>query len=144
MSKESDELLEAEQAVQELLSELEKLKRQIGGYSDAREALNHVSQKLGELIQQTQTLTEGTHRAITVLTKIGTPEILNAIKELAMSLTSLAVQIDQSLKKQAIEAENRIKQLNSKINANIFISSCSLIVTVAIIASLFLGIPKIF
>ena len=143
MSKEVDELLEAEEAVQELLSELEELKRQISGYGDAREALNHVSRKLGELVEQTQTLSEGTHSAITVLTKIGTPEILNAIQELASSLNFLAVQIDQSLKQQAIESENRIRQLNSKINTNIFISSCSLIVTVAIIASLFLGIPKL-
>ena len=143
MSKEADELLEAEEAVQELLSELEELKRQIGGYGDARDALNHVSQKLGELVQQTQTLSEGTHSAIKVLTKIGTPEILNAIQELTSSLKFLAVQIDQSLKQQAIESENRIKQLNSKINTNIFISSCSLIVTVAIIASFFLGVPKL-
>ena len=143
MSKEADELLEAEEAVQELLSELEELKRQINGYGDARDALNHVSRKLGELVQQTQTLSEGTHSAITVLTKIGTPEILNAIQELTSSLKFLAVQIDQSLKQQTIESENRIKQLNSKINTNIFISSCSLIVTVAIIASLILGIPKL-
>jgi uncharacterized phage infection (PIP) family protein YhgE len=144
MSKEAEDLLKAEHAVQELLSELKGLKDQIDGYANARESLNQVSRKLGEMVERTQTLTEGTHDAITVLKKIGTPQILSAIQNLNndlkesanqidRSIKEQANQIDKSLKDQAIEAEILANKLNSKISTCVFITSCSLLTVIIIL-----------
>ena len=140
MSKEADDLLEAEKAIQELLSELKELKDQIEGYAGAREALDQVSRKLGQMVEKTQTLTEATHGAITVLMKIGTPEILSSIKVLNNELREFSNRINESLKNETIEAVNRTDKLNSKISTSIFISSCSLVIVILILALPFLGI----
>lgn len=140
MSKEADDLLEAEKAIQELLSELKELKDQIEGYADAREALNQVSRKLGEMVEKTQTLTEATHGAITVLLKIGTPEILSSIKVLNNELREFSNRINESLKNETIESANRTKKLNIKISTSIFISCCSLVIVILILALPFIGI----
>jgi ElaB/YqjD/DUF883 family membrane-anchored ribosome-binding protein len=139
MSKEAHDLLEAENAVQELLSELKGLKGQIEGYANARESLNQVSRKLGEMVERTQTLAEETHDAITVLTKIGTPQILSAIQGLNNDLKDLANDIDNSLKNQAIEAEILANKLNSKISTCIYISSFSLLIVIVIFVLPFIG-----
>ena len=133
MSKEADELLAAEEAVQELLSELEKLKHQIGGYGAAKDSLNHVSLKLGELVQQTQKLSEATLIAITVLTKIGTPEILNSIKNINNDVINLSNRIDQLIKNQGANADKRANLLNSKVTISILISGLGLIGVIAIL-----------
>ena len=140
MSKEANDLLEAEMAVQELLIELKELKDQIEGYADAREALNQVSRKLSDMVEKTQTLSEHSHAAISVLKKIGTPEILDSINQLNNEIKEQSNKINDSLIKNVIENQKRSEKLNNKISTSIIISSFSLIISLIILLLPFIGI----
>lgn len=76
MSNEAQQLLSAEQVIQELLLELGSLKAQIGGYDTARQSLQQTQGVLSDLVVKTSTLAEQTHEATLMLGKVGTPEII--------------------------------------------------------------------
>ena len=79
MSTDADELLKAEQAVQELLKELQNLKGEIGGYETARKSLTETQAALADLVTRISALTERTQAVAESLRTIGTPEILSRI-----------------------------------------------------------------
>jgi uncharacterized phage infection (PIP) family protein YhgE len=78
----SEQLLSAEQAVQELLGKLQDLRGQVEGYSQARESLTETQRGLGNLVSQTRELADQTLSATKALKEVGTPEILAKISEL--------------------------------------------------------------
>jgi hypothetical protein len=90
MANEADNLLKAEQAVQDVLKQLEALKKQVGGYETAKQSLEEVRRTLDRLIEKTSTLAEQTHIATATLGKIGTPEILSRADGLKQAIGLLA------------------------------------------------------
>lgn len=87
MANETEQLLSTEQAVQQLLKELETLMKQVGGYDHAKQSLEEVRQGLRGLIERTSSLAEQTQSATATLGKIGTPEILARVDNAKSAVT---------------------------------------------------------
>jgi hypothetical protein len=93
----SEQLLSAEQAVQELLGKLQDLRGQVEGYSQARESLTETQRGLGNLVSQTRELADQTLSATKALKEVGTPEILVKISELREATESAALAAKESV-----------------------------------------------
>jgi hypothetical protein len=89
MNGDVDQLLAAEQAIKDVLVELDALRVQLGSYSTARDALEHVRGSLAELASKTSLLAEKTHAATTTLATIGSPEILSRLEGLRSSVATI-------------------------------------------------------
>lgn len=93
MANDANDLLQAEQAVQDVLKELEALKCQVGGYDTAKQSLESVRQALESLISKTSALAEQTHAATITLGKIGTPELLSRTESLQEAVAALTADV---------------------------------------------------
>ncbi len=131
MANDADDLLKAEQAVQDVLKELQALKRQVGGYETAKQSLEDIRQTLNGLIEKTSALAEQTHTATTALGKIGTPEILARADALKQALGQLAAD--------APKQADRVRKIAS---AGLIVSAVSLLGIVAILVKLFAILGK--
>lgn len=89
MSDPTTRLLEAEEVVQALLVELQRLKQEVGSYADARGSLEDAAGQLGQLIENQQRTTSQMLAATQTLSEIGTPEILATTKAAADQLAQL-------------------------------------------------------
>jgi hypothetical protein len=125
MDNQVEELLKAEQAVQDLLKELQALKTQVGGYDSAKKSLEDVRQSLNVLVETTSTLAEKTHSATTILNKIGTPEIIARTENIKLAITQLAG-----------ESKQLIMDLKKTVHTGLLISGFSLLVSIAILVTL--------
>lgn len=135
MSNESENLIQAEKAIEELLLELEELKQQVEGYKAAKEALSAVQHQLQKMIEQTQELSEETLIGVRVLSKIGTPEILTKIESVSNGILQLSVKFDQNLKNQEIKNNEQTANLLAKLNIVLGISSGSVLIGFLILFS---------
>ena len=88
MANEVDELLTAEEAVQDVLKELHALKEEVGGYESAKQSLEAVRQSLDALVERTSNLADS---ATTMLGKIGTPEIIARVEHIKQAVTESAI-----------------------------------------------------
>ena len=79
MAKESEQLLAAEEAVQQLLRNLERLKAEIEGYAKAKLSLEETRVGLQRLTGQIGDLAGRVASVAESLRKIGTPELLSRI-----------------------------------------------------------------
>jgi cell division septum initiation protein DivIVA len=138
MANEAEELLAAEQAVQQLLKELEELKKQIGGYDQARQSLDAVRLTLQTMVERTQTLSEKTHLAITVLSKIGTPEIIARVDGVKTAIKDLGIRFDDAYKLQVAAAEEQTKRLNRVATIGALLAGLALLVAVFILTKMIL------
>src|ERR1039458_5058805 len=98
MDNQVEGLLSAEQAVQDVLKELEALKKQVGGYDTAKQSLEEVRQLLLSLIERTATLGVQTHPATAMLAKIGTPEIIARAESIKLAITGFAAEFAKQVK----------------------------------------------
>src|SRR5690349_13330525 len=127
MTKEVDDLLTAEQAVQDLLKELQSLKTQVGGYETARKALDAVRASLERFVDETIDLAGKTHVATATLEKIGTPEILTRIEAVKAEISELSAQ-----------STRRGKSLRVVGVLALLVALVSMLASIAILAKLFL------
>ena len=127
MDNEVEQLLKAEQEVQQLLKELQGLKKQVGGYDTARQSLEEVRESLNGLVEKTSSLAEQTHLATTTLVKIGTPEIISRVESIKLAITEFAG-----------ESTKQAKGVRTTAFAGLLISGISLLVSLAILAKLFM------
>jgi glutaredoxin 2 len=125
MANEVNELLTAEQAVQDVLKELQALKKQVGGYDSAKQSLEAVRQSLDGLVEKTSTLAEKTLSATTMLGKIGTPEIIARAESIKLAITEFAT-----------ESAKQVKSARKTAFAGLLISVSSLLVSAAILVVL--------
>jgi hypothetical protein len=135
MSNESENLIQAEKAIEELLLELEELKRQVEGYKTAKEALAAVQLQLQKMIEQTQELSEETLIGVRVLSKIGTPEILTRIESVSNGISQLSARFDQHFKNQETKNNEQAANLLSKLNILLGVASVSVLVGFLILFS---------
>ena len=135
MSNESENLIQAEKAIEELLLELEELKHQVEGYKAAKEALSAVQLQLQKMIEQTQELSEETLTGVRVLSKIGTPEILTRIEGVSNGISQLSAKFDQNFKNQEIKNNEQADNLLAKLNIVLGIASASVLIGFLILFS---------
>lgn len=129
MAGDAEQLLKAEQAVQQLVKELEKLMGEVGGYATATKTLEDVRKSLQELIGRTSELAQQAHSAIAALIKIGTPEILARIN------TATAA-IEEKLTSAAAVAAEQQAKVRTLLIASITVGTLSLLVSAAALVSL--------
>jgi hypothetical protein len=127
MANDVDDLLKAEQAVQEVLKELQTLKRQVGGYETAKQSLEDVRQALDGLIEKTSALAEQTYSATTTLGKIGTPEIIARAESIKLAIGQLAA-----------DSQKQAKGVRNLVFAVLIIAAICLLASIAILAKLLL------
>lgn len=108
MSDDAKVLLEAEQAVQSLLTEVEALKAQAGSYSEARGDIQAVRSDAQQLLQRLTTVSQRLKDLVDTVSGIGTAEILrrvDAIGDTSEKLESVVsnVRLDTLGTKQRVE-----------------------------------------
>jgi len=89
MSEPAEQLLEAEKAVQELLTSLQDLKREVQGYANARQALNRAGEDMGSLATRFSALAEKASGVIDTLRSVGTPGIIAKIESAQKDIRDL-------------------------------------------------------
>jgi hypothetical protein len=167
MATEAEQLLSAEQAVQDLLSKLEHLRRETESYSEAGAALAETRAEVAQLVSQLRALTEQTSEVLKVLGEVGTPEILvrlasaeerlcKSFKQGNAELVQVQKQIGKAILdgaaaeigKKADEQSNRLEALLEESGKRSAIRHRALIILVAIsvvvsTGALLLNIPAI-
>lgn len=118
MPVETDGFLSAEQAVQALLTELERLKEEVEGYSLAKETLESTQVQVGDLAGKLSLLTERSRDIFEGLAKIGTTEILRQIEALRTVNTGLA-QSSSQLTKDVQDSHVRVTGSYEKLNGSL-------------------------
>lgn len=96
MSTETSPILEAEQAVHDLLTHLERLKREIESYGRAKATLEESGQKVAGLASELGRLAEESRTIVAALGKIGTPEILKQIELLGTANRDLVGAVNRT------------------------------------------------
>lgn len=134
MATDAEHLLATEQAIHELLRELEELKAQVGGYEHARKSLDEVRQTLEQLVERTSSLAEQTHSLTGTLGRIGTPEIMvridNARSEVSQAVGGLASRIEELHRVHEAEAAKRSQQLRRLLIGAVTLAGLSLAGTI--------------
>lgn len=95
MSDHTANLLNAEEAVQELQSELQRLLREVGGYATARQTLEQTQEQLLGLARRHDQLVGNTAGIIARLGEIGTPQLLERLDQLLERQGAVAQSIEQ-------------------------------------------------
>lgn len=114
MGNEAEQLLAAEEAVQELLAHLTELSREMEGYSRAKSSLEDAREAVASLATDLKELTHCAAGIIETLGKVGTPEILARLESIGSSsgatgnLASKAAEAVESLRESqaSTHAEN--------------------------------------
>lgn len=99
MPEEKEEFLKAEQMAHDLLQSLTQLKGEAVSYRTSTDELDKVRVKLVDHIDAVQVLAKDTQELISILLKIGGPEILRAIKELARIMNDTSLDHAKQFKK---------------------------------------------
>ena len=81
MATDVKRLVDAEQAVQDLLSELGALRAETEHYSSAAKSLLDTRQDLCDLCQRTSELAGAAHESVAAVKEIGTPVLLDRLDE---------------------------------------------------------------
>jgi hypothetical protein len=153
MACEVDEILMAETAVQDLLVELQELRKQVGGYDSAKLSLESARQSLDGLVEKTSALAERTHSATIMLGTIGTPEIIARSDSIKQTIVEFAADTakqtpeiiahSEDVKKVVIEfaadTAKRVKSVRNIAFAALLVSIFSLLALLAVLAELVLG-----
>ena len=160
MANETEQLLSTEQAVQQLLKELETLMKQVGGYDHAKQSLEEVRQGQRGLIERTSSLAEQTQSATATHGKIGTPEILARVdnaksavtqsveatggrvgggieastKAVVSAIRELAVRSEEARKAQEAETAKQNRELRRLVVIGLVLSGLSLLGTISLVA----------
>lgn len=94
MSQETERFLEAEQAAQEVLEALKRLREEAVSYKTATAELDLVRERLLGLITSTEAIGKDTHNVVNILKNIGAPEILRRIDRVrTLSFVALLISV---------------------------------------------------
>ncbi len=123
MTSEKNNLLEAEEAANQLLEELIKLKEEIEAYESAKAELNIIRNKLIDFINSTEELAKKTYESAEALAKIGAPNILMSIedvkKEISGKIDSLSPEIKNNVQESIQNTNSKIEKVNQDIQNGI-------------------------
>lgn len=133
---EIDELLRAEEAIQQLLSELEALKAQVGHYSAAKQSLQDATESLRSLVDKTSVVAERAHNTFTELGRIGTPEILAQIGDTKQSVASSSTEVKQAILSGASELSTGLARLRRLTVRFGIIAVASMLLSIGILVRL--------
>ena len=113
MASEAEKLLQAEQAVQELLNNVGELKREIENYAQASASLSEARDHLSRLTSSIDDLVRKSTQIIETLGRLGTPEILSKVEEVKGVVDSLSIEHKQNFEEtfqivRKLEDKNRL------------------------------------
>jgi chromosome segregation ATPase len=112
----SDDFLAAEEEAARLVSELTELKRQIGGYGEARHALGTLATRLGGVADRLAALTAGAADNINLLREVGAPQIREEIREAADQIGALQQELEKAQAGNASALADLRHDLSKKIS----------------------------
>jgi len=138
MASDVDNLLAAEEAVQDVLKELHALKRQVSGYDTATQTLEAVRLSLDDLVAKTSALAERTHSATTTLGNIGTPEILTRAENIKSAISELAAASAKQSSELASASAKQMRSVRSTATAALLFSILSVVASIVILTKLFM------
>lgn len=105
MDERTEQLLESEQVITDLVAELEELKREVGGYSEAKQSLDEAGSGLAVAADSLKGLGQRVHDMVAALRAIGTPELLRMQEEIAESQRSSFEDLEKALKEHREHAD---------------------------------------
>jgi ABC-type transporter Mla subunit MlaD len=103
----TENFVEVEQTIHELLEGLQQLKQEVEGYDRAKNTLEDVGTRVAELASRLSGLAENTHSIIDAIRRIGTPEILAQIKVLQSAQSDVAQAVRKSAENLASITESQ-------------------------------------
>ena len=110
MPDETNALLDAEQVIQDLLINLQRLKQEVEGYSQAKLTLTQVQEQLNSFTAELGQLASQFRVVVDVLSKIGTPEILTQV-EAVRSAVSQSAGSASTLGKAVLSGQSQVVKL---------------------------------
>ena len=111
MTNETEKFLEAEQAAEELVEALKKLRDEAVSYQTSTHQLDAVREKLITFIEASQRISQDTKAAVELLKSIGGPEILGSLHQLGGKV----VDVGTDLKSTSKSLTDNYLKLDSKI-----------------------------
>lgn len=119
MADEVDQILQTEQALNELLHELNQLKGQIAGFETARSSLDQVRADLTDAASRLAGLAERLDGVTAQIATIGTPEIVARIGAAEEALgTRLGNELDRSRAAATAEVHKMLSEITKWLKAH--------------------------
>ncbi|GEM_PF-2227610 len=94
-----EEMVKIEEDAKELVKNLKSLHEQVGSYKQAGDELEKATTQLGAFIEDTQKLTEESHKIIKVINDIGSASIFEKLGELDEKTNSISKKAEELAKK---------------------------------------------
>jgi chromosome segregation ATPase len=110
-----DDFLAAEEEANRLVGELTELKRQIGGYGEARLALGELASRLGAVADRLAGLTGSAADHIKVLREIGAPQIREEIRRAADQIEAVQQELQKGQSANASLVGDLRRDLSAKV-----------------------------
>lgn len=116
MEKNLKELLEAEEEANQLVEQLKALKKEIGSYKDAKDAISKTSSSLTTVSSKFGDAADGVYELIKVMREHGTTEIINKQQEIITKGDAL----DEELKRiqehvDTLASDSNVSEMRSEI-----------------------------
>lgn len=111
MANETEKFLKAEQAAEELVEALKKLRDEAVSYQTSTHQLDAVREKLITFIEASQRISQDTKTAVELLKSIGGPEILGSLHQLDGKVGDVGTEV----KTTSINLTRNITELDSKV-----------------------------
>ena len=116
MEKNLKELLEAEEEANQLVEQLKALKKEIGSYKDAKDAISKTSSSLTTVSSKFGDAADGVYELIKVMREHGTTEIINKQQEIITKGDAL----DEELKRiqehvDTLASDSNLSEMRSEI-----------------------------
>lgn len=112
MANEIEKFLKAEQAAEELVEALKKLRDEAVSYQTSTNQLDAVREKLITFIEASQRISQDTKTAVELLKSIGGPEILGSLHQLDGKVAGVGTEV----KATSINLTRNISELDSKVS----------------------------
>jgi uncharacterized phage infection (PIP) family protein YhgE len=120
MSAETEGFLDAERAVNQLLTDLERLKGEVEGYANAKQTLETTRTQVDDVLRKLSQLAERSHDVIEALGKVGTSEILQQIDALRLAnsgLTQSSIQLAKDVQESQTQATVALDKIGTNVAA---------------------------
>ena len=82
MATTQEKISQLEQDASQLVTNLEELHKKAGDYNTAKDELQKTNSELIQLIKETKTLSEESHKIISIINEIGSAKIFNKLEKI--------------------------------------------------------------
>lgn len=141
MAQDAEKFLEAEETAIKLVENLKELHFEANSYKNAKMELDEARQKLINLIESTEKVTESSYEIIKMLKDIGGPEILTRINNMNEVIADATRSLNNDINNYKIDTSEKIDLLEKKMDEidaknNIMMQKMTKLILITLISSI--------